>query len=206
MPIDVKCPQCGTELEAPDNAVGKKVKCPDCGNRIPIPAQGDEESPTSEDAIQETAGPRPAGRAARPEGEEVQEERPRRRPREEAEKEERPRRRRRDDDDDGRRRRREEDEEYADDGVSSLIPYKNGRALASYYCGVFSIIPCLGLVLGPLALIFGIQGLRLVNKHPTAKGTAHAWVGIVLGTLTLLANWITFIAVVALGGFAALKQ
>jgi DNA-directed RNA polymerase subunit RPC12/RpoP len=40
MPIDVKCPQCGSELEAPDNAAGKQVKCPDCGTRIPVAAGG----------------------------------------------------------------------------------------------------------------------------------------------------------------------
>ena len=76
-----------------------------------------------------------------------------------------------------------------DDGIATLIPYRNGRALAAYYCGVFAIIPCLGLILGPIALIFGILGLRFAKANPRAGGTGHAIAGIVLGSLTTLANW-----------------
>ncbi len=95
-----------------------------------------------------------------------------------------------------RERYREDDENYNrfrradnDGGVSSVIPYKNGQALASYYCGVFGIIPILGLLLGPAALILGILGLRYVLKYPEAKGTAHAIVGIVLGLCATIFNW-----------------
>jgi hypothetical protein len=87
-----------------------------------------------------------------------------------------------DDEDEGRFRR-------TDDPVSTIIPYTNPKALAAYYCGVFSLIPCVGAVLGPIALILGILGLRYVGQHPTAKGTGHAIAGIVLGGLTLLFNW-----------------
>lgn len=92
-----------------------------------------------------------------------------------------------------------EDDDYDDpeeggsqsqgDALSSLIPYKNSKALTAYYCGVFSLIPCLGLILGPIALIFGISGLRYAKEHPQAKGQAHAVVGIVLGTITTLFNF-----------------
>ena len=71
----------------------------------------------------------------------------------------------------------------AGDAVSTIIPYKNGFALASYYLGVFSIIPCIGLALGIAALIFGILGLKAAKRNPQAKGKAHAIVGIVLGTI-----------------------
>ncbi len=102
----------------------------------------------------------------------------------------RPRRRRDEDDDDyddrpRRRRRRPVDEE---DATGGLIPYKNGKALAAYYCGVFALIPCVGLILGPLALVFGIMGLKYAKEHPRARGQAHAIVGIVLGGLVLLAH------------------
>src|SRR5262245_5128056 len=113
---------------------------------------------------------------------------------------ERPRRRRDDDDefddDDDRPRRRREDE---GDATGGLIPYKNGMALASYYTGVFGLIPCLGLILAPIALVLGILGLGYAKKHPTARGKAHAWVGIVLGMLVLLVH-IGGIAFVAIGG------
>src|SRR5207244_3994408 len=42
MPVPVTCPNCATNLRAPDNAVGRKVKCPKCGGVIAVPAGGDE--------------------------------------------------------------------------------------------------------------------------------------------------------------------
>ena len=62
-----------------------------------------------------------------------------------------------------------------------LIPYKNTHALVSYYLGVFSAIPCVGIFLGIAALILGIKGLRFAKQHPETKGKVHAWVGILLG-------------------------
>jgi hypothetical protein len=105
------------------------------------------------------------------------EDRPRR-PRPEEDEEERPR----------RRRRPRDDEDDGDDGIAVLIPYKNGRALAAYYCGVFALIPCVGLILGPIAFIFGILGLRYAHEHPRARGTGHAIAGIVLGGLVFVAH------------------
>ncbi|MEI7687046.1 MAG: hypothetical protein WCL32_18670 [Planctomycetota bacterium] len=97
-----------------------------------------------------------------------------------------PARRERDDvDEDHPRRRRPSP---ADDAISTVIPFRNGLALAGYYLGVFSLIPCLGAILGPLALVFGVLGFRYVKKHPEAKGTGHAITAIVLGSLTTLAH------------------
>lgn len=73
-------------------------------------------------------------------------------------------------------------------GISTMIPYTNPKALTAYYLGVFSLIPCLGLLLGPPALVLGILGLQYVNANPTAKGTAHAWIGVIVGGLTTLGN------------------
>jgi len=106
----------------------------------------------------------------------------------------RPRRRRRDDDDDDRRFRREHD------STGGLIPYKNPMALIGYYVGVFSLIPCLGLVLAPVALVLGILGLSYKSKHPTAGGTAHAIVALVLGSLVLLGHAAVIVVGYA-GGF-----
>jgi hypothetical protein len=89
----------------------------------------------------------------------------------------------------GRRPYYDQEYESGDGGISTLIPYKNPKALIAYYLGVFGLIPCLGALLGPAALILGILGLRLVRQYPTAKGTGHAIAGIVLGSLELLANW-----------------
>ena len=96
---------------------------------------------------------------------------------------------REDRDDDRPRRRRAEDEvdDYDDlpperrrpprksgDGLATLIPYRNGAALAAYYCGVFGLIPGIGFILGPIAFILGIIGFVKARKNPQAHGTGHA--------------------------------
>jgi hypothetical protein len=131
----------------------------------------------------------------------------------ENEADDRPRARRseNDDDRDERPRRRRDEDDYEDpgdrrarrgrrgDATGGLIPYKNAKALASYYCGVFALIPCLGAILGPIALVLGFMGLAHANKMPESKGKAHAIVGIVLGGLVILGH----IAAVAMMGFGA---
>ncbi len=102
-----------------------------------------------------------------------------------------PRRRRPLDDDDYDVRRRRSDP------VEAFIPYRNPLGLTAYYLGVFSFIPCLGLFLGPASLIVGILGVRYRNRNPTAGGLGHAISGIVMGSLTSLANWGVVIVVLA---------
>ena len=117
--------------------------------------------------------------------------------------EDRPRARRRSDEDDyedpeDRRARRRRGE---GDATGGLIPYKNAKALASYYCGVFALIPCVGLILGPIAVVLGFLGLAHANKLPESKGKAHAIVGIVLGGLVTLAHVGGIIAIFAGAAF-----
>ena len=70
-----------------------------------------------------------------------------------------------------------------EDLIVKLVPYKNPVALAAYYVGVFSIIPCVGIFLGIAAVGLGIGGLNYAKHHPESAGKVHAWVGIVLGGL-----------------------
>ena len=74
------------------------------------------------------------------------------------------------------------------DGTGGLIPYKNPLALIGYYVSVFGLIPCAGLVLGPAAIVLGVMGHKFAKANPYAKGVAHAWVAIVLGSIELLAH------------------
>ena len=107
---------------------------------------------------------------------------------------------REDDDDRPRRRRRDEDDldDYDDappprrekhrkssggEGFATIVPFRNGPALAAYYCGVFGLIPVLGFILGPIAFILGIIGLVKKKKNPQVHGTGHAIAGIVLGLI-----------------------
>jgi hypothetical protein len=98
----------------------------------------------------------------------------------------------------GRRGPRYDDEDdldvrRRDSGGTGLIPYRNPQALIAYYCGVFALIPCLGLALGPVALILGILGLNYKKKNPSAGGTGHAIAGIVLGTVVLFGHLAFFL-------------
>jgi hypothetical protein len=74
------------------------------------------------------------------------------------------------------------------DATGGIIPYKNPPALIAYYCGVFSIIPFLGFFIGIAALCLGIAGLKKRKQTPIIRGSVHAWIGIICGTLSILAH------------------
>lgn len=180
MPISLNCPQCNGKLRVADNLVGKKIKCPKCAALLPVVA------------------PEDGAIAAKPV----------------SAKNERiaatiPLDDQRDDEDEPVRPRkiaRNIRQDSASDAVSTIIPYKNGRALAAYYLGVFSFIPCVGLLLGPAALVLGILGFRYVKANQTAHGTGHAIAGIIMGTLTTLINWGLVVAGIIMGGIAAFNK
>jgi serine/threonine protein kinase len=69
-----------------------------------------------------------------------------------------------------------------------LIPYKNGPAVLAYYAGIFSLIPCFGILIGIAAIVLGVMGAKNARRHPEVQGAYHAWAGIILGSLTLLAH------------------
>jgi hypothetical protein len=87
-----------------------------------------------------------------------------------------------------RPRRVDYDAEDDDDPVTTVIPYKNARALLAYYAGVFSWVPFLGAPMTLVAIVLGILGFRYGLAHPKAKGTGHAVAGIVFGVVGLLLN------------------
>ncbi len=77
-----------------------------------------------------------------------------------------------------------------------LIPYRNGPALMGYYTSVFALIPGIGLILGPVAVVLGCMGRRNAIRNPGAKGTAHAWVAILLGGIITLLHIAGIVAMV----------
>jgi hypothetical protein len=186
----MQCSQCGSSNPA------EAVRCEECGAKLASQRQQadleDQDHPGRQ--AQNRGTPSDAVKRS-----------PRRRPPDDLDNDDddeykrRPRRRRPEDLDDDD----EEDYERRDDAVvSTLIPYKNPMALISYYLGIFSLIPVLGFLLAPVALILGILGLSYRRTYPEAKGTAHAWVGIVLSSLSLLGH----LGVVALVVILSLKK
>jgi hypothetical protein len=85
-------------------------------------------------------------------------------------------------------------DEEEDGLVSTIIPYRNPKALAAYYCGFFALLPGIGIFIGLVAVVLGILGLRYTYVNPSAKGTAHAITGIVLGLVSIPCN--AFVSVV----------
>jgi hypothetical protein len=80
-----------------------------------------------------------------------------------------------------------EDEEYgAENVLQAIVPTSNPKALLAYYCGIFGLIPVLGFILGPLALLFGILGLRSSSRNRKVRGAGHAIAGVILGPLGLV--------------------
>lgn len=82
----------------------------------------------------------------------------------------------------------EEAEAAPQTGFRRLVPLRNRHALMSYYLAVVSLIPIAGIVLGPAAVVYGIEGLTHARQHPSHGGRTHAWTGIALGGVTTLVN------------------
>ena len=83
------------------------------------------------------------------------------------------------------------------DATGGVIPYKNSKSLASYYCGVFSLIPVLGLLLGVVAIVLGILGWRDYRRNPEIRGQVHCWVGMIIGSIVVLIHLLLIIAMVS---------
>lgn len=82
------------------------------------------------------------------------------------------------------------------DAVATIIPYRNKPALIGYYVSIAGMIPFLGLLAAPAALVLGIIGVRRRAREPHLKGYAHAIIAIVLGGFFTLVYWGLLIAVV----------
>jgi hypothetical protein len=72
----------------------------------------------------------------------------------------------------------------------------NGLAIASLVCGIVGLL-VFGVVLGPLAVIFGSVGLSRANRGASGKGMAIA--GLVMGSIATVVA-IALIALAASGG------
>jgi hypothetical protein len=82
--------------------------------------------------------------------------------------------------------------------ADKLIPTKNGAALLSYYLGLFSIFPCLGLVMGVVAFISGRKALQAIRETPGLPGSTHAKVGIGCGAIGFLFNLVIVIFILGI--------
>jgi hypothetical protein len=74
----------------------------------------------------------------------------------------------------------------------SFLPDGNPHARRAYLCAVVGLVPGLGLVLGPLAVVFGVLGRRAALRDEFRRGLGHAYVSRILGAFEFVfgaAGW-----------------
>jgi hypothetical protein len=77
-------------------------------------------------------------------------------------------------------------------------PATTTGALFAYRCGAIGLIPGLGAVLGPIAVIAGLLSLRYIKTHPTVKGTGYCVAGMVMGLIGTVVGWVIVLVIMAM--------
>jgi hypothetical protein len=73
--------------------------------------------------------------------------------------------------------------------LASWVPFGNTPACLAYAASAIGLVPGLGLVFGPLAIVFGYFGLRKVRRNPELRGEGHSLImGLGLGSLETVVN------------------
>jgi hypothetical protein len=90
------------------------------------------------------------------------------------------------------RRRRRGSSVLTETPFSTVTTEHNRPALRAYRLSVVSVLPGVGLVAGPLAVILGLRARLRGRRDPlfTARGPAVA--AVILGALTAVTNWVGF--------------
>jgi len=70
----------------------------------------------------------------------------------------------------------------------SFLPEGNPNARRAYLCAVIGLIPGLGLVLGPPAVLFGILGRQAALRDEQQRGLGHAYVSRLVGGVEFVCN------------------
>src|SRR5262249_29681448 len=86
------------------------------------------------------------------------------------------------------RRPRRKDPHGDNDIFGSFAPSKNPSAVYAYRLAPLGMIPFLGLICGPLALIFGWLGVRKYRENPEVNGLTHCRFATALGGLVFVTN------------------
>jgi len=96
-----------------------------------------------------------------------------------------------------RRPRRQDSQDEYESPFAWRNDSRHPLALWAYRCGVLSLIPLVGLVLGPLALGLALLAWRPVRKEANSKSYGLVIIALLLGFFTLVANGIGIVLIVA---------
>jgi hypothetical protein len=69
------------------------------------------------------------------------------------------------------------------DQPAEFFPTGNRWAGVGYTAAVLGLVPGLGLVLGPLALLGGWLGTRKARRDPDRRGASHATAALLMGLM-----------------------
>ena len=73
--------------------------------------------------------------------------------------------------------------------TGAWVPYGNPPAVIAYGLSVVGLIPGLGLICGPLAVLFGLIGRQRVRRDPSVRGYGHSLLmGVGLGSFEFIVN------------------
>ena len=70
----------------------------------------------------------------------------------------------------------------------SFLPDGNPSARWAYLCVIIGLIPGLGALLGPAAVVLGILGRRVALRDEFRRGLGHAYVSRVLGAIEFVCH------------------
>ncbi len=89
-----------------------------------------------------------------------------------------------------RKSRRRKIAQETDTPFSPRTEACNQAALRAYYVCLWGLIPGLGLVLGPAAVILGLRARQRGQKEPGFTAASPARAAVLLGGVITLTNWI----------------
>jgi hypothetical protein len=67
---------------------------------------------------------------------------------------------------------------------------KTGLAWAAYRCSVYGLIPFVGLVMGPVALVLGFIAWQRGHVVDKGRGIGPTWASMLLGGFVTLTQWL----------------
>jgi len=84
--------------------------------------------------------------------------------------------------------RRRDAVEDPDPPFGKRVDPRQAAALRAYRCGIYSLIPLAGLLLGPAAIVLAIRAWREGRRDPERQAPVYVVGALVLGLTTLLCN------------------
>lgn len=79
--------------------------------------------------------------------------------------------------------------------MDHVIPTRNQPALLGYYYSIFGLLPMVGLLLGPVAVVYGLIGLDRGNHLPRHIGYGHALFAVVAGMIGTIMSYTLAVSV-----------